>query len=312
MKRRVDFEAFLRKKSKSLSYVRDNINYCENVEKAFGGMDMDQIISSHKNISEARTKLEKTFATKSSVKNYMSGLNRYLEFSVDAASPKSATHMIGATPLFHVVRAKGVALTPDVVFAAQVLEQEYASVIQFAKKILVQGIFDYIPVIISDEMPVQDGPEEEQKVLGRFFAGQKPYIEIYYKNIKSNKAATLRNCLAHEYLHYLHYIYAGAEFSNASKELMEALADFFGVLYSVHRHGKDDLTMARSRYRAWKKFEGCWPYAFALCFYTVYGNEMKFSTDYSQYEKHGSIGKFTRIFFSTTHPDSAYDALIRS
>lgn len=308
MKRRAEFELFLQKSNKPLDYI----HYCENMEKAFGGMDMDQIISSHKNISEARTKLEKTFTNKSSVKNYMSGLNRYLEFSVDAASPKSATHMIGATTLFHVARAKGVALTPDVVFAAQVLEQEYASILQFAQMLLRQDNFDYIPVIISDETPMQDGPEDERIVTGRFFSGPKPYIEIYYRNIKSGDAAGLRNCLAHEYLHYLHYMHAKAEYDNANKKLKEALADFFAVLYSIHRHSKDDLAQAKARYNTWRKFENRWPYAFALYFYLVHGREMAFSTSYNQYEHHGCTGKFIQIFLSTTHPDSAYDALIRS
>jgi hypothetical protein len=309
MKRENAFKGFLLKSKKPIKYV----SHCKNIEKAFGNMDMDEIISTHQNITKVRKNLEKIYTNKSCVDDYMVGLNWYLKFSASSTTLTiTGGHKTSKPPQYHVARGKGVELTPDVAFAAQVLEQEYTGVIQFAEKILVRGIFDYIPVIISDEIPVRDGPEEEPKVLGRFFAGQKPYIEIYYKNIKSNKAAVLRNCLAHEYLHYLHYIYAGAEFSNASKELTEALADFFCVLYSIHRHSKDDLTRARSQYRAWKKFEGCWPYAFALYFYTVCGNEMKFSTDYSQYEKHGSIGKFVQIFFSTTHPAAALDALLKA
>lgn len=308
MKRRAEFEMFLHKSNKPLNYI----HYCENVEKAFGGMDMDQIISSHQNISNARTKLEKTFTSKRSASNYMSGLNRYLEFSVDAASKKPVSHTISTTHFYHVARGKGVALTPDVAFVAQVLEQEYASILQFAQMLLRQGNFDYIPVIISDETPIQDGPEEEQSVTGRFFWGPKPYIEIYYRNIKSGDAARLRNCLAHEYLHYLHYMHAKAEYDNANKNLKEALADFFAVLYSIHRHNKDDLAQAKARYATWRKFENRWPYAFALYLYSVHGREMTFSTNYKQYEQHGCIGKFIQIFLSTTHPGSAYDSLIRS
>ena len=155
MKRRAEFEMFLHKSNKPLDYI----HYCENVEKAFGGMDMDQIISSHQNISKARTKLEKTFTSKRSASNYMSGLNRYLEFSVDAASKKPVSHTISTTHFYHVARGKGVALTPDVAFVAQVLEQEYASILQFAQMLLHQGNFDYIPVIISDETPIQDADD---------------------------------------------------------------------------------------------------------------------------------------------------------
>ena len=309
MKRRAEFEMFLHKSNKPLDYI----HYCENVEKAFGGMDMDEIISSYKNISATRTKLEKTFSNKSSVGDYITGLNCYLKFSASCTTLAiTGGHIASKSSLYHVVRGKGVALTPDVAFAAQVLEQEYASILQFAQMLLRQGNFDYIPVIISDDTPMQDGPEEEQLVTGSFFSGPKPYIEIYYRNIKSGDAARLRTCLAHEYLHYLHYMHAKAEYDNASKNLKEALADFFGVLYSIYRHGNDDLAQAKSRYNTWKKFENRWTYAFALYFYSVHGREITFSTSYNQYEHHGCIGKFVQIFLSATHPDSAYDSLLHS
>lgn len=307
MKRENAFRAFLIRNSKSEAYI----NYCENVEKAFGGMDMDDIICSHQNISKARAKLEAMFPKKSSVDNYMAGLNRYLEFSVSAHTSAVVSATTPATPaLYHVARAEGVPLSNDVILVAQTLEQEYAHIVTFAKDLLQQGRFDYIPVILSDETPMQDSPDGGEKILGRFYASKTPYIEIYYRNGDPHRPAQFRNVLAHEYWHYLHYVHAGSAFASTQKELKEALADFFGVLYSVHRHGKDDLAVAKARHFRWEKLLGTyWPYAYALYFYIVHGNEMKFSPNYSDYEKHGSVEKLVQIFFTTKHPLAAFDAL---
>ena len=112
-------------------------------------------------------------------------------------------------------------------------------------------------------------------------------------------------------MHYLHYFYAGSQFENASKELKEALTDFFGVLYLIHRGGKADLTVAKNRYEKWeRKFGSCWPYANALHFDRVHGNEMKYSSKFKEYERHGCIGKFVQVFGCTIYPDQAYEAMI--
>ena len=201
-------------------------------------------------------------------------------------------------------------LTTDVAFVCETLEQEYDGVVRFAEKLLPQTEFKYIPIIISNQEPMHDSPDGGEKILGAFFASEKPHIEIYYRNADPHDVAAFRKCLAHEYMHYMHYVHAYKEYDNAKKELKEALADFFGVLYSIHRGQKDDLRVAKARYSSWKKnFGTYWPYANALYFYQVHGKEMKFSSDYKQYEDYGCIGKFIQVFGSTLHPDDAYKAM---
>ena len=154
-------------------------------------------------------------------------------------------------------------------------------------------------------------------ISGRFYDCNEPHIVLYFKNFSkphdmSNNQfkAAIKQTLAHEYMHYLHYVHADKEYNNAKKELKEALADFFGVLYSIHRGQKDDLRVAKARYNSWKKnFGTYWPYANALYFYQVHGKEMKFSSDYKQYEDCGCIGKFIEVFGNASYPDDAYKAM---
>ena len=79
-----EFKSYLNKHNKSEDYI----GYCKKIEEAFSGKDMDIIISSHQNISKVRTKLQTLTSNKNSIDNYMSGLNRYLEFSVSFSNAK--------------------------------------------------------------------------------------------------------------------------------------------------------------------------------------------------------------------------------
>lgn len=314
MKRELEFRAYL-KKHKPRS-ENDYVCYCKRIESAFG-KEIDELIVNVQSISRIKEVLHTNGASAKHITSCISGFNAYLEFAFHATAPSAGGIILPSASRYHVARANGVPLTEDVAFVAQTLEQEYASIVQFAKDVLFpSGVchipFDYIPVIISDETPFQDSPDGKEKVLGTFFPSEKPYIEIYYRNGNARNPAQFRKCLAHEYLHYLHYAYAGAEFYNAKKELKEALADFFGVLYSVYRHGKDDLAIAKSRYALWEKnFGTYWPYAYALHFCRVGGKTMEYASDYSQYVRQRSVGKFVQIFCSTPHPDDAFDDLIK-
>ncbi len=308
MRRVKDFKDYLSKNKLPEKYA----NYCKKIEEVFGGKDMDRIVTSYQNISKVRDKLKTVTASDNSVRQYIAALNHYLKFAFSSAKPVAVgSSTYHSSSLYHVSRAEDVALTAKVELICRTLEQEYASVVRFAEKLLVQGSFKYIPIIISDEAPMQDSPQGGEKVLGAFFSSPKPYIEIYHRNLDPHNSAQIRQCLAHEYLHYLHYAFADEKFSEARKELTEALADFFGVLYSIHQKGKDNLSVAKKRYNLWKKnFGTYWPYANALYFYQVGGNEMKYSSDYNQYACHGCIGKFVQIFFGTKQPDDAYKAML--
>lgn len=309
MKRQVEFKAFLRTHNLPEKYL----SYCEKIEKAFQGKDMDDIILSQQNLSKVREKLKKVITqSDNSISQYITALNSYLKFAFSATTLIATASVTPVIPTwYYVSRAKGVALTAEVEFVCQILEQEYKNVVQFAKELFMQGSFETIPIIVSDEKPMQESPQGPEKVLGKFFPSAKPYIEIYYHNFKQQDAAAVRNCLAHEYLHYLHYSSASKEFSNAVKDLTEGMADFFGMLYSIHRHEKDDLSVAKKRYNLWKKNSGTyWPYANALYFLQVRGKEMKYSSDYNKYANHGCIRKFVQVFASIQHPENAYTEML--
>ena len=261
-----------------------------------------------------RNKLHTITASSGSISNYITALNHYLNFAFSATKPITIScapsHLLSQ---YHVSRAEDVPLTDDVAFICETLEQEYANVVRFAKMLFPQVDIKYIPIIISDNEPMHDSPDGGEKILGAFFSSEKPYIEIYYRNADFHDAASFRKCLAHEYMHYMHYVYAGKKYDDAKKELKEALADFLGVIYSIYMGQKDDLKVAKARYNRWKKnFGTYWPYSNALYFYQVHGKEMKFTSDYKQYEDFGCIGKFIQVFYTTQRPDDAYKAMKES
>ena len=87
--------------------------------------------------------------------------------------------VIHESSLYHVSRAEDVPLTADVALVCETLEQEYASILRFAEMLLPPMELKYIPIIISSEEPMMDSPDGGDKILGAFFASEKPYIEIY-------------------------------------------------------------------------------------------------------------------------------------
>ena len=89
----------------------------------------------------------------------------------------------------------------------------------------------------------------------------------------TNRISGAKNCLAHEYMHFLHYYYAakhGIANPFKKKELSEAIADCFAVLYSDQTGCAEDRFVAKDTYRTWKELLGSgWPYANAIyCFPT--------------------------------------------
>ena len=224
------------------------------------------------------------------------------------------------------------------------LENEYPKILEFAKRIF-GADNGYIPVYLSKKTPPsskykvkktflnklrrknqQEIGDLEREILdtgtivtttvAKFFPGEKPFIEIYYKNLPTKyRLEEAINYLAHEYMHFMEFVYTvknkAAAFSD--DRVSEALADFFGVMYSINRGQKSDLSVAINRYDLWRILEGSgWPYAYALYFYRVNGNKMTFSSSYSDYIRHGSVDKLIDVFSSTLNPKDAYDKLIKS
>lgn len=156
-----------------------------------------------------------------------------------------------------------------------------------------------------------------ESIAGRYYGGAEPQIVLYFQNFASpwdmkNPAftAAISKTLAHEYLHFLHDYYARTIAKKkfdplANKNLREALADFFGVLYALQQ---GNATVAEGRYIQWLDRENTdWPYAHALKFFTKPYQENL--TDYSATEMSVAIQKFRNVFQNTADPKAAVKIL---
>jgi hypothetical protein len=360
MKREKEFKKYLEDNKIPIK----NIGYCKNhIEKAFGGMDMDDIIIRHQNISKARAKLKLIDKNDACVDDYMVALNHYLKFafeygkmsmltgaSTSVAGTSSSGNGVNAYPSkIDVCKAPRVMYYDDVPFADREenlrrgLENEYPEILEFAKRIFGEDN-GYIPVYLSKKTPpsrtykvkksfLNKLRKQNQKEIGdfereiletgtivttivaKFFPSEKPYIEIYYKNLPTQykRLEVAINYLAHEYMHFMEFVYSvkNKVSAFADERVSEALADFFGVIYSINRGQKTDVSVAMNRYDLWRVLEGSgWPYAYALYFYCVNGNEMSFSSNYSDYIRHGFVNKLIDVFSNTHNPKDAYYKLI--
>lgn len=221
------------------------------------------------------------------------------------------------------------------------LEEEYPKILEFAKNIF--GVdYGYIPVYLSKETPplkrykinqtflnkLSRKCERQQRMcdlehqiletgwftmlcVAKFFGGEKPYIEIYYKNLpKYNTLEAAINYLAHEYMHFIEYVYCSKNGvkSFVDERVSEALADFFGFLYSINRGGKQDLVIAEDRYILWKILSGSgWPYAYAI--YFMKKRIRAFSPVFADYENNDCISKLVEVFNATKDAGDAYNKL---
>jgi hypothetical protein len=228
-----------------------------------------------------------------------------------------------------------------------VLENEYERIIDFAKIVFENWsqVIDMskIPVVLKKECPayiylnndeyvtkkineliergekisVEDTKSllrHEERIGGTFKEVIDVHIEIFYRQIdfscEEHYIAKLACILAHEYAHYLEYAYC--EFHGKmpfmDDNVSEAIADFFGVLYSLYRSGRFDIETANHRYNAWKEFEGSgWPYSYALYFlHKPYRSAL---TDYTDAEIGDCVEKLRRVFSAVLDPCDAYEKL---
>jgi hypothetical protein len=150
-----------------------------------------------------------------------------------------------------------------------------------------------------------------QRINGRYFDGSEPHILLYFKNFDKphdlsdhHFAAEIAKTLAHEYLHFLHAYYVSTITRNTvdpfeDERLSEAMADFFGVLYS---HVRGDNAIVEERYTLWKRRNmNVWPYAYALHLLRA-PYKSKFS-EYSDVEIDVACKKLREVFKAT--PDVA-------
>lgn len=238
----------------------------------------------------------------------------------------------------------------------QYLEGEYECIVGFARHLLSNHRdaleFEQIPVILKKEREsrVYENSDEyvkekinqliaqgvsvttedvsrilrtNSRLLGKFVEKPEPHIEIYYRQFKAPSfeeyAACVAQTLAHEYAHFLEYSYCRRQGVNpfTDERVSEALADFFGFLFSLNCHklyaAPEYLQAAEKKYVAWQKHIGSsWPYANALHFCRVGGKELKFVPDYDAYSGHGCDVKFVQVFFKTHRPKDAYEAMIHT
>ena len=233
------------------------------------------------------------------------------------------------------------------------LESAYVWLLDFAKEIFGNLLEDedyrYIPVVLSPECPpdkiypvrekhlrelekklekgetLTDSQRNilEEKgvrtpILGEFFWEKVPRITIYF-NAAADCAtfgeyiSIMTNCLAHEYMHYLHSrrcLSYGMFCFFDNDALSESMADFFGMLYSLRRKTTEDFRLAQKRYFLWNDLlDAGWPYGYAKCFFTVDRKDLPFCADLQEYYRHGSIQKLQKVLEDCPDLSSAYSRM---
>ena len=154
------------------------------------------------------------------------------------------------------------------------------------------------------------------RLTGEFVSNPEPHIVIYFNQFNSccweDYIAQIAQTLAHEYMHYLEYCRRCNRGGRKDERVSEALADFFGALFSIMCNDKYSVIVAENRYREWEELEGSgWPYAFALYFYTVKGIKRSFSSSFADYITYGSINKMLEVFHATPDAVDAYNKLTK-
>lgn len=130
-----------------------------------------------------------------------------------------------------------------------------------------------------------------------------PCIVLYY--LVPNAAdpdeyfAKMAQTLAHEYLHYTEFM-CHEDLAFKNKYVSEAMADYFGVLYSFER---GDILLACARCELWRdRFGSNWPYAHARYFYFVRGREV--------FKRDGVPEKLPEVFSALPNVKRAYHILV--
>ena len=159
----------------------------------------------------------------------------------------------------------------------------------------------------------------------RFENGSTPYIEIFYCNTTRTDVedykALMANCLAHEYFHFLHDLYAQNQFQYKSftrDAVIEGLADFFSVYYNNYRaHNSNSnsdydftdslMKLSEQKYNHWDDMYGSsWPYAYAIDVFNTNGKQYS----YMLVSDDAVLLKFNNVLHTSKNSmDEAYNKL---
>ena len=255
--------------------------------------------------------------------------------------------------IFHIRYDASVPPDEQIPGLCALLESEYVWVLDFAKEIFGNLLEDedyrYIPVTLSPELPpdklypvgekylrelekklekgepltdaqinVLETKSVRTRILGEFTWGKAPRITLYYNaalgcSTFGEYISAMVNCLAHEYMHYLHCrrcLSYGMFCFFDNDALSEGLADFFGLLFSLRRKTAEDFRLAKNRYFMWNDLlDSGWPYAYAKCFYTVGRKDLPFSADLGEYRLHGSMQKLRKVLEDCPDLGRAYNRM---
>ena len=153
------------------------------------------------------------------------------------------------------------------------------------------------------------------RIAGEFISGDVPYIKIYFNQFEAKSmeeyVSMIMNVLAHEFAHYLEFEYCKRYKvpHYQDERVSEAIADFFGLLFSCFRSEliitSFDLDVVDKRYNGWLAREGSgWPYAYALHFLRA-PYKSKFS-EYSIAEIDVAREKLRIVFQATPDVNAAF------
>lgn len=156
-----------------------------------------------------------------------------------------------------------------------------------------------------------------------------PYIKIFYRNVDcpdvEKYKAVIFSTLSHELFHFFHDQASPVYNSicDSRDPVIEGTADFFSSYYCIDRYNVESnsdptmaqarLTVAEDEYLGWKKrFDYCWPYAYALCLYTIKGMLHSLPKLTSDYATLGLLDKLKEVFdASRTNMDLAFQLLLQ-
>jgi hypothetical protein len=197
----------------------------------------------------------------------------------------------------------------------------YEESAEFILKRIQDVLIGEVPADIQDEIQsIINKRVYSLRVSGRFVYNQEPTIIIYYRNISGINwemySRQIANVLMHEYVHYLEYAHCvrhGAE-PLTNSYVSESIADFTAFLYLLEQASSEDLMIANQRFFTWRRHfgEGCaWPYAYALLFCVVGGEELYHTERICDYDNFGCIDKLKEVFEETINVESAYDKLLK-